>query len=229
MKPKILFFDIESCGVNALHADLGFLVVFGYKWAGDKTAHALLPTRDELRNFDDKRIVTEASKLFAEADIVVAHFGSVFDRRMLQGRLLIHKLEPIPPTKMRDTCMIARSVANFSSNRLKHLANILELRHKKTENGWPTSWFEVMKGNMKALGEMAEYCRHDVLALEELYYRLQPFDQPHPRVVEDKSKCATCGGKVQYRGFTFISERKYRRFQCTECGRWGRERKAVKI
>src|SRR2546427_734484 len=176
MKPKILFFDIETAGVNALKSDLGFVICFGYKWNYENEPHCLTISRKRLRKFDDGELLKKASEIFTRADLVVAHFGSVFDRRFLQGRLLIKGLDPIPNTKMRDTCMIARSVANFSSNRLKHLANTLGLVNQKLDNNWPSAWFRVMQGDMEALRNLAIYCKGDVLALEELYYTLLPFD-----------------------------------------------------
>lgn len=226
--PKILCFDIESCGVNALRADLGFVVVFGWKWVGEKKAHSITISKERLKKFDDSQLLREAHLLMEEADLLVGHYASVFDRRFLQGRLLINKLAPIPATKIRDTCMIARSVANFSSNRLKHLANILDLRHKKLENGWPKSWFKVMTGDMVALKAMAHYCEGDVLALEELYMRLRPFDNNHPRLHDGKLECPVDKGRVIYRGFAYVNDKKYRRYVCTSCGKWGRERSAAK-
>jgi len=226
--PKILFFDIESAGVNALKSDLGFVILFGWKWAGEREAHCLQIDRKHLHRFDDSKLLKQAAKLLGQADIVVGHFASVFDRRFIQGRLLINKLEPIPPTKLRDTCMIARSVANFSSNRLKHLAKILGLRHQKLENNWPQAWFEVMKGNAKALAGLAKYCKGDVLALEELYNALRPFDNAHPNIYLDRHHCGVCGSGVQYRGTALVNNKRYRRFQCKKCGRWGRETQALK-
>lgn len=224
-EPRILFFDIESAGVNALKSDLGFVILFGYKWANEKEAKIIQIDRRSLRAFDDSKLLTKASRLLEKADITVAHFGSVFDRRFIQGRLLINKLPPIPPTKMRDTCMIARSVANFSSNRLKHLAKILSFRHQKLENNWPEAWFKVMQGDMKHLRAMAKYCKGDVLALEELYHALIPFDNPHPRLFMDRSKCGKCGGEVEYRGFAYVGSNRYRRYVCKSgCG-WGRDTK----
>jgi uncharacterized protein YprB with RNaseH-like and TPR domain len=222
---KILSFDIETCGVNALKSDLGFVIIFGYKWAHEKQAHVLTISQEALRNFDDRQLLKQASKIFSEADLVIGHYASVFDRRFIQGRLLINNLPPIPQTKMRDTCMIARSVANFSSNRLKHLAKILTLRHQKLENGWPQAWFDVMRGNMRALREMADYCKGDVLAVEELYLRLRPFDNAHPRMVADRAKCGACGGEVEYRGFSYANNNRYRRYVCKRCQRWARETK----
>jgi uncharacterized protein YprB with RNaseH-like and TPR domain len=222
-KPKVLFLDLESAGVNALKSDLGFVTIFGYKWEHEKEAHALTISRPALRAFDDRDLLVKASKIIAQADLICGHFASVFDRRFIQGRLLINGLPPIPPVKLRDTCMIARSVANFSSNRLKHLAKILNLRHQKLENNWPTAWFEIMRGNTKVLEELAEYCKGDVLALEELYHRLLPFDNAHPRMIMDRSRCGMCSGPIEYRGYSFVNNNKYRRYVCKKCGHWGRE------
>jgi uncharacterized protein YprB with RNaseH-like and TPR domain len=227
-QPKVLIFDIESAGVNALNADLGFVIVFGYKWLHEKRAHSITVSQQDLRSFNDKPLLKKASKLLTEADITVAHFGSVFDRRFIQGRLLINNLPPIPNTKMRDTCMISRSVAKFSSNRLKHLANIFQLRNRKLENNWPTAWFKVMQGNMKALRGLAHYCEGDVLALEELYLRLRPFDNAHPRIITDRSKCPVCGGHIHYRGTAIANNLVYRRFQCQKCNKWSRETISVR-
>lgn len=229
--PKILFFDIETAGVNALKSDLGFTILFGYKWGHEKDAKIIKADAVSLRAFSDLKLLKKASAIFAEADLVAAHFGSVFDRRFLQGRLLINNLPPIPATKMRDTCMIVRSVANFSSNRLKYLAKILNFRHQKLENNWPTAWFKVMQGSMKTLDDLATYCMGDVLALEELYNRLRPFDNAHPRIFfgdGEREVCRACGGDVQYRGVAMVGEQRYRRFLCKLCARWDRERKAIK-
>lgn len=227
-EPRILFYDIETAGVNALKADLGFVICFGYKWLGEKKAHCLTISEEDLRAFDDRALLMQASKLMEKADLVVGHYASVFDRRFIQGRLLIHNLPPIPPTKMRDTCMIARSVGNYSSNRLKYLAKILKLGSQKLENDWPRAWFRVMQGDMEALKGLAHYCKGDVLALEDLYLRLRPFDNPHPRVRKDREGCRVCGAWVQYRGVAVVGEHHYRRLQCTKCGKWDRERKALR-
>jgi uncharacterized protein YprB with RNaseH-like and TPR domain len=226
--PKILFWDIETAGVQALKSDLGFVILLGFKWSFEDKVHVLSIDEKSLKSFDDSKLLKEASKLFEEADLTVTHFGSVFDRRFVQGRLLINGLPPIPPTKMRDTCMISRSAANFSSNRLKYLAKILKLRNQKLDNDWPSAWFKVMQGDMAALRGLAKYCKGDVLALEELYYRLLPFDAAHPRIIMDRTKCPVCAGAVEYRGYSLVANKRYRRFVCLKCRRWSRESKAEK-
>ena len=60
---RILFFDIESAGVNALKSDLGFVIIFGYKWSDEREAHTLTLSQTDLRNFDDSKLLIKASKL----------------------------------------------------------------------------------------------------------------------------------------------------------------------
>ena len=174
-KTKILLYDIETAGVNALKSDLGFVIVFGYKWLGEKHAHTLTISKKDLQKFHDKNLLIKVSKLLQQADVVVGHYASIFDKKFLQGRFMIHDLPAFKHPPMRDTCMGLRAVTNFSSKRLKHAAKIMKFRHQKKENNWPLSWFQVMRGDMKALKGLAEYCKGDVMALEELYLRLRGY------------------------------------------------------
>lgn len=234
--PRILLLDLESGGINALKSDLGFILCFGYKWLGEKTTHVLTVDQypgwfSKAGSINDKGILQAALAIMQDADLLVGHFASVFDRRFLQGRCAIHGLIPPPPTKLRDTCMIARSAFNFSSNRLENLVNVLRLPHKKyhkeSPDEWPGWWFRAMSGDKTAIKAMAKYCKQDVEALESLYLALRPYDSPHPRMVADRTKCGVCGSAVQYRGIALVGQLKYRRFQCTQCGKWDRERRAI--
>ena len=172
---RILLYDIETAGVNARKSDLGFVIVFGYKWLGERAVHALTLKHDDLKRFSDKKLLVKASELLSIADAVVAHYGSVFDKKFIQGRLLINHLPPVIHPPMRDTCFALRAITNFSSKRLKHAAKILQFRHQKLENNWPIAWFKVMQGDMKTLHKLAEYCKGDVLALEELYLSISDY------------------------------------------------------
>lgn len=221
-KPKLLFFDIESIGVNALKADLGRVVMFGYKTNLMYKPRVEKMTKAELRNFDDKPLLERITSIYQDCELSIGHYAAPFDRRFLQGRLLINNMPPLPPTRLRDTCLILRSVANFSSNRLGYAAKILNLAHRKTDNNWPEAWFKVMQGNMQHLKAMAEYCAHDVLAVEDLYYRIRPFDNAHPRMFEDQALCRKCGSAGQLHGVAWHAGKKYHRFQCNACGGWDR-------
>lgn len=229
--PKILLFDLETGGVNALKSDLGMILCFGYKFLGDKKAKVL--TVDMFPNWfstekgvNDAGITKAALAIMETADIIVAHYGEKFDRKFFQGRCLVNNLTPPPPTKLRDTWRIARTAFNFSSNRLGNLAKVLKLPQQKQEkkgDAWPGWWIRSMAGDRKAIREMAAYCAQDIQTLEALYLRLRAYDNPHPRLITDRALCRLCGGNVEYRGVAFVGENHYRRFQCKICGKWDRE------
>lgn len=230
--PKILIWDLETAGVNALNCDLSSIVCFGYKWLGEKHSHVL--TIDQFPNWfskdglNDYGLLKRGLEIISEADLTVAHYGDRFDKPFFAGRCIINKLTPPPPVKMRDTWYIAYKAFKFSSNRLANLADILGVGEKKyskkVPDEWPGWWLKAMAGNEKAIHEMAKYCKQDVQTLEQVYLRLAPYDTAHPRVY-DRSVCGFCGGEVEYRGFEITRESRYRRFQCLKCGKWGRDGK----
>ena len=235
MKPKILIWDLETNGVNALHADLGYVLNFGYKWLGDKQVRVLTVDAypnwfSTRRGINDKGLLKDALTIMEQADLLVAHYGDKFDRRFFQGRCAIHGLTPPPPTKQRDTWRIARTAFNFRSNRLGALADTLglsEKKHQKTRHEWPGWWIRAAAGDKTAIHKMAQYCAQDVRTLEQVYLHIRNYDNPHPRVVEDRSKCLVCGGSIEYRGVAKVGVNTYRRFQCRACGKWGRETRKV--
>lgn len=230
-EPRVLIYDIETGGVNALNADLGFVLCFGYKWLGEKGAKVL--TLEEYGGFkpgryDDRRLLKAIWKIMSEADLLVAHYGDGFDRRFLNGRFAIKNLPPIPPIRQIDTCKLAWKNFNFSRNRLGIIAERLGCRNRKSESKFPDWWLAVSAGDMSALRRMARYCRQDVLTLEEVYLRLKAFDSTHPNMQPDRSKCGQCGSaSIQYRGIYRTKERTYRKYVCLECRVWGRDAKAV--
>lgn len=236
-KPKILIWDLETGGVNALRSDLGMMLCFGYKWFGERGVYCRTVDEfpgwyDKQRGVNDEPLLVEALQIMDDADLLVAHYGDKFDRRFLQGRCVIHNLMPPPPTKQRDTLRIARRAFNFSSNRLGALALTLglkEQKYQKTRDEWPGWWLGAMAGDRKSIHDMAEYCKQDVKTLEAVYSRIRSYDWEHPRLIADRSKCRVCAGRVEYRGVAHVGENVYRRFVCVKCGRWDREHKAVKL
>lgn len=175
---RILVIDIESNGVNARNSDLGFVIVFGYKWLHEKRAKSITIDLQSLHRCSDKWLLRDATELIKNADVLVAHYGALFDKRFIQGRMMVNGIDGFPFPPLRDTCLAMRKVAAFSSNRLGHLARVLNQRRKKTESGWPKAWFDVLQGGPKAervLMRISKYCREDVLATEELYLTLAPY------------------------------------------------------
>lgn len=231
-KLKILVFDIESgAGVNGFKSDLAVSLCIGYKWSGEKRARCLsiLDYGDLKRkkvNDWDKEMLKEFASIMSEADVLVGHYSSRFDRQFLSGRLLIHGLPPLPPIRHIDTCIEARKIAKFSSNRLGHLAKILKSKNQKSNKNWPEAWNEVTRFPEKHVKGMIPYCKKDVMATDEVFIRLRP----HMKYVGFRQlekigiSCPKCGStKAQRRGRYITSSHKYQRFQCKDCGGWFRD------
>lgn len=237
-QPKVLIWDLETGGVNAFYADLGFILNFGYKWLGEKETHCLKVSdypgwfkRERDCPIDDKPLIEDALKIMAEADILVAHFGDKFDRKFFQGRCAIHNLTPPPPTIQRDTCMLSWKYFKFRSNRLAALAkhfNLKQRKYQKKSNEWPGWWLRAMAGSKRAIKAMSEYCKQDVRTTELVYLRIRPYDTAHPRLFSPTQRCKKCNGKMEYSGYRVTLNNRYHRIRCMQCGSYDKDNKSIK-
>jgi len=189
---------------------------------------------EENRKENDKKIIQKICHYLDLADIVVAHNGEAFDLKQIRARALVHNINPPSPVKIIDTLKIARAEFGFPSNSLEYLSTVLNLKTKKGgHKKYPgfDLWLECLRGNDEAWQEMRDYNIIDVLALEELYLRLRPWDTKHPNIAiysdtqEDEPVCPKCGSfHIQWRGYSHTSVSKFHRYQCNDCGGWGRSR-----
>ena len=230
-----LFWDIETSPNIGLFWRAGFklnidcdniikeraIICIGFKWEGEKDAHIL--TWDE--NQDDKQMLEEFLAIANQADEMVHHNGDKFDLPWFKTRCLFHGLIPLPDYKCADTLQWARRKFYFNSNKLNYIAKYLGLGGKiKTEFGL---WKEiVLNKNPKSMKLMCDYCKRDVILLEEVWARLSQvvsvkthagvlaggpkWSCPHDgslNVAVSKTK-VTANGTVQYQ------------MRCGDCGRY---------
>lgn len=235
-RPRILLLDIETL------PNLGFtwglydqnvirfkqqtcLATYAWKWLDEKEvyAKALCDYREyKAGSYDDAKLAVDLWHLFDEADIIVAHNGDQFDVKVCQARFIYHKLAPPRSFKTVDTKKAVKRIARFNSNKLDDLSSLLE-NEKKIKTDFEL-WQGCIDGNRASWTQMVKYNKKDILLLEKLYLRLRPWISNHPNfTVVNRGMCAKCGSKnVTYRGFMITSTRRYRRFQCNDCGGWGR-------
>lgn len=244
MKPKILVMDIETrpllasvwqlwennVPLNMLERDWAVLS-WAAKWVGSKKVFQ----KDQRRakNVDnDKAILAEMWKLLDEADIVVTQNGKSFDVKKLNARFVIHGMKPPSSFKQIDTKLLAKKHFAFTSNSLEYMSDKLCVKYKKLKHkkfpGFEL-WSECLKGNQAAWREMARYNVHDVLATEELYGKLIPWDNAvNFNVYGDEPACS-CGSKEFKRnGFFYGSTGRSQRYSCKSCGSEFRETKTEK-
>lgn len=220
----------ENIGAKQV-VENGYILSYAAKWYNENGIFY-----EDKSNQDEKTMLLKLHKLLDEADIVVAHNGNSFDLPHIQGRFVAHGIQPPAPYKQVDTRLIAKKEFNFPSNSLEYLSNTLGLKNKKDgHKKFPgfELWLGVLRNDPEAWKEMREYNIIDILALEELYTRFLPFIRNHPNVgvFGDSSEpvCPKCGSNhIQYRGYAHTTVGKFRRFQCGDCGGWGRTRYNVK-
>lgn len=238
MKPKILIFDIETApmlgyvwslwennvSLEQLYKDWHILS-WSAKWLDDPPSKIMYMDQRKAKNVEnDKKILKKIWKLLDEADIVIVQNGKAFDHKKLNARFILHGMQPPSSYKIVDTMLIAKKHFAFTSNKLAYMSDKLCVKYKKLK---PTKfpgfsmWLECLAGNKKAWKEMETYNKHDVLALEELYYKLIPWDNSIDFNLyhDDTGVICSCGSKefTKY-GFRFTNSGKYHRYKCVKCG-----------
>ena len=234
--PKILILDLETfpnvsyCWGKYDQNVIRFIqqsavCTFVAKWLGEKKIISkALPDYPGYvaGSYDDKALVADLWTLFDEADLIIAHNGNSFDIKVATGRFILHGMKPPSPFKSIDTKLMVKEVSRYNSNSLDDLCSLLGLG-KKLKTDFDL-WEGCINGDMASWNKMVKYNRMDVLLLEKLYLRLMPFAKTHPNLTFwTRGTCPKCGGhNVQYRGVQRCITRQYQRFQCNDCGSWGR-------
>jgi len=239
--PKILFLDIET------FPNIGYtwgkyeqnvikfkqetcIATYAAKWLKRSLVGKSLNQYSGYspNSYDDKKLVKDIWNLLDEADIVVAHNGIDFDVKVCRARFLFHGLKPPSPFKVIDTKRVAKRVARFNSNKLDDLASYFGFGSKiKTDFDL---WLGCITGDESSWDKMLKYNKHDVLLLEKLYIKLLPWASNHPNMTlySERSKCPKCGSQnINYRGVVTLTSGQYPKFQCQDCGGWGRSTKRI--
>jgi RNase_H superfamily len=242
---KILFLDIETSPIiahvwglwdnnvalNQIEKDWHLLSWCG-KWRGSKKV--MYMDQSQASNIqDDKKILKEMWKLLDDADVVVHQNGTKFDIKKLNARFILNGMQPPSSFKQMDTFKIAKKYFGFTSFKLEYMSDKLNKKYKKLKHKkFPghEMWVECLKGNKKAWKAMRKYNIYDVLALEELYNALIPWDTSVNFSIYNDEKVTTCScGSTDFQrnGFFYSSTGKFQRYRCAKCGAEARDRKSV--
>lgn len=230
-KPRILLYDIESlpnvCTTWGLFDQtIPFdsilqektIICVSYKWLDEKKIHTI-----GYKGTSEEELLKEFYEVLQQADIIIAHNGDRFDLPMLNARAITYSINPLPHIVSVDTLKVARKYFRFNSNKLDYLGKFLGCG-RKIHNA-PGLWLKVLAGDEKALEQMIKYNRQDVIVLEKVYLKLRGYIQNHPNVNIFKDEvifaCPNCGSEnIQSRGMRVTKTRRYKRYQCTDCGGW---------
>jgi DNA polymerase elongation subunit (family B) len=225
--PKVVLWDIETSHNLAAVFQLAhndyinpenliqerYVICAAWKTLGERAVSAIATTDSPKRYakdpHDDLHVVTELHRVLSEADVIVAHNGDQYDLKFTEGRMLYHGLPPLPPMVKIDTLKEARNRFLLNSNKLDYL--------------------RVLQGDADAVKEMVRYNKQDVVLLERVFLKLQPYMANHinRHLFGALEGCPRCGSKdSQSRGTHRSTTRTYQRYQCKGCGGWFRSIKA---
>lgn len=242
--PKILILDIETApilgyvwglwdnnlGLNQIKTDW-FVLAWSAKWYGQPAPKIIYQDQRRSKNIeDDRELLKGIWNLLNEADIIITQNGKAFDIKKLNARFILNGFKPPSSYQHVDTKLIASRKFGFTSNKLEYMTNKLCKKYKKLKHARFSGfelWSECLKGNQKAWKEMERYNKYDVLSLEELYQKLQPWDNSiNPNLFTEKltTKCICGSSQFHPNGFKYTSTGKYQRYQCKKCGSEAKDR-----
>jgi DNA polymerase elongation subunit (family B) len=226
-----LFFDIETSPNIGVFWNPGHnltltydniveerrVICVAYKWEDSKQTHCI--TWDEHQC--DKSLLEKFIPILHKSDEAVTHGGDRFDIIWLRTRCLFHGIEMSPHITSIDTLKESREKFRFNSNKLDYIARFLGLGEKI-----PTQfrlWKKVLLDNNRtALREMSRYCKQDVVLLEQIWNRLNPYLPPKTNRARLLNQCPECGSSnthiSKYR--TTAAGYKKVQFQCQDCGKF---------
>jgi len=243
-KAKILYLDVEttpcvtytwaigpniSLTPDQLIEDLK-VICAAYKWSGEDKVHEL---KFKVKSRDDRKVVEKMRDLIDEADASVGWNLDKFDFRVLNKRIIDHRLEPLNGLITIDPLKLSRKAFRFPSHKLDYVAQRLGLG-KKTETGGFDLWKRVMEGDKSAVDHMSYYCAHDVELLEQVYWTLAPYVGPKPVNMSllanyDQSGCPTCSSPdIMQWGRRALKSGIYQRYRCNYCSYCWRDTRKVK-
>jgi hypothetical protein len=236
--PKVLIFDIETAPIiahvwslwennvslNQIVSDWHVLS-WSAKWLGDAPNKVMYMDQRGAKNIeDDKKILEGIWNLLDECDVVITQNGKSFDQKKLNARFILNGFQPPSSYKHIDTKVIASKHFKFTSNKLEYMTDKLNKTYKKlkhTKFPGHEMWAQCLAGNLEAWKEMEVYNKYDVLALEELYNKLIPWDNSiNFNVYHDEvDHVCKCGSTTFIKnGFYYTSAGKFQKHKCRSCG-----------
>lgn len=249
IKVKRLFYDIETgyyktsvfapwkqfIRPESLEGEKKIICIC-YKWQGEDTIHTLKWDSKQ----DDKALVEKFIKIIAKADEIVAHNGDRFDIKELRTRALMNGTMMFPKYRSIDTLQKSRKFFRFPSNSLKYLGIKLNVSRKldhvgfdlwrRCQEGWSNDDESINLSPKKkikedALQEMVEYCKQDVVVLEDLFTVIMPWIDHNTNysVLNGGSKwgCPECASENVQLSHTDTTPMGYikRHMKCSSCNK----------
>lgn len=197
--------------------DWGGVLCFAAQWHGEAEIRFWAEWRGK------ERMIRAAHRLLNEADAVVGWNSARFDVRWLQAEFQRAGMARPSPYVNVDLMRSQKRDAFMLSNKLESRRRWLGLDGKVSTGGFEL-WRGVMEGDRESRRLMQEYNRADVAITAEEFERMRSggWVRGLPNhAIDGGHVCPSCGsGKLQARGWAQSKTRRYKRYQCRECGAW---------
>lgn len=234
-KIKRLYFDIETSYNIVKSWRIGYdikldpssiikeraIICICYKWEGDKNVKCLTWNRG-----DDSSMIIKFSEILNSADEVVTHNGDKFDVKWFRTRCLYHGVALTPYIQSIDTLKEAKKLFLFNSNKLDYISKFIGLSGK-IETGGLELWDDIiLRNNRQSLHKMVTYCKNDVILLEKVFLKLNPYLKNKitktVRIEGNGIHCVECNStnikKVKLR--ISAAGRYTQQYRCSDCGKY---------
>lgn len=211
----------NNLGLNQV-IDPGSIISWAAHWYGSDEVEF-----SSVHMTSYKNMIGEIWKLLDEADEVVGWNSDSFDIKLLNAAFAVLGLGPPSPYKKVDLMKETKKNMKFLSNKLDFVAGAFGVGHKVEHAGFAL-WLDCMRGDDRAWEVMREYNEEDVLLTARMYEKLLPWlsSNINRSAYYNDVVCPNCGSKhLQSRGFYHVLFNKYRRFRCSDCGKWTRANK----
>lgn len=147
------------------------IICICYKWQYEDKVHTLVWDKRQ----DDAKLILDFIQVIKHADEIVAHNGDKFDMKELRTRALLTDNLMFPVYRTLDTLKKARQYFRFASNKLDYIGKVLNVGRKLDHEGMQL-WIDICEHKKKsALDKMLEYCKQDVILLEDVYAVMSPY------------------------------------------------------
>ena len=239
--PKICVFDIEFAPMQVYTFGLwdqnitpdkiitdGYVLCWSAKMLNDPKIELDVIEPFLSKDGDDYDVIQHIHQYLDKCQIVIGHNIKEYDLKTLNTRFLYYGFYPLSQFQVIDTLTVAKNNFRFPSNSLKYINKFLDIKQKDETEGFQL-WKNCTQGDEESLSKLGKYCKNDVLATEELYYKFRPYIKTHPNMglyfETTEPICKNCGSKnLMSNGFYYTNVSKYESVRCGSCGALGRKK-----
>ena len=170
---KIGYLDIEADG---LKTDFATMLTWCIKEKGGKITSGVIKKKELFSEIDvDKRLMTDLAKELSKYKIIVTYFGTRYDLPFVRTKAMRYGLDILEygGTYHWDMFYTVKSKMNLSRKSLDNACDYLGIKGKTEID--KEAWRSAKYGNKAGLAEVLNHNEGDVVILEKLHEKLQPF------------------------------------------------------